>query len=118
VLVITCECNLTADIYVPPSQIADTSELFRIPGRRKLGLKYLAAVLLGISIQSETHDSIEDSRTALALYQKYLELQRDGIVQETLTELYRIGRNTNWQAVAGRDSIDLDKIRAGIASNE
>ena len=37
------------------------------------------------------------SRTALALYNKYCELEAEGLVQETINSLYDIGRDTNWE---------------------
>ena len=46
-------------------------ELFHFKRQRKLSLRFLAAYLLGLDIQHDTHDSIEDSRTALALFHKY-----------------------------------------------
>ena len=45
----------------------------------------------------DTHDSIEDARTALALYRKYLELEASGLVDETINRLYDIGFETNWE---------------------
>lgn len=48
-------------------------ELWSLEQQRKISLRFLAAQLLGESIQGETHDSIEDARTALRLYKKYLE---------------------------------------------
>ena len=45
----------------------------------------------------DTHDSIEDARTALALYDKYRELERSGTVQQTLQHLYDVGRDTHWE---------------------
>ena len=38
-----------------------------------------------------------DRRTALALYNKYLELQSEGHVQDTINKLYDIGRETQWE---------------------
>ncbi|WWD08075.1 hypothetical protein V865_006185 [Kwoniella europaea PYCC6329] len=59
----------TINIFVPPSQVMDTVNLFTIPGRhRKLSLKFLAWFLLKKDIQTNTHDSIEDSKFALLLY--------------------------------------------------
>ncbi|CAM9483935.1 unnamed protein product, partial [Chrysoparadoxa australica] len=58
------------NLAVPPSQVIDTLQLWSVPGRRKISLRFLAHHLLGMSIQGETHDSIEDSRIALCLYEK------------------------------------------------
>jgi len=50
-------------------QVVDTVELFHFKRQRKLSLRFLAAYLLGASIQKDTHDSIVDARTALQLFQ-------------------------------------------------
>lgn len=42
-------------------------------------------------MQVATHDSIEDARTALLLYHKYLELKQAGTLQETLKDIYEKG---------------------------
>jgi PAB-dependent poly(A)-specific ribonuclease subunit 2 len=54
-------------------------------------------LLLGITIQSVTHDSIEDARTALRLYQHYQQLERKGNVISTLKELYEVGKRLQWK---------------------
>ena len=53
----------------------------------------------GMDIQSETHDSIEDARTALQLYRKYLELteQDPEAWQRELKRLYSEGRSLQWK---------------------
>jgi PAB-dependent poly(A)-specific ribonuclease subunit 2 len=48
--------------------------------------------------QTETHDSIEDACTALALYRRYVELQAEGEFEITLQGLYALGHATNWKA--------------------
>jgi len=61
--------NFTTDIYVPPEQIIDTVQIFFIKNRqRKISLRFLAWYLLKEDIQVETHDSIEDARTVMALF--------------------------------------------------
>lgn len=84
------------NIVVPPDQVIDTVELFHIPRQRKISLKFLAAFLLNLDIQTGTHNSIEDARTALALYQAYLGLIEAGQFEPTLNQIYHIGRLTNW----------------------
>lgn len=51
-------------------QVIDTVNLWSLSGQRKISLRFLAHYLLGMNIQGETHDSIEDARIALALYNK------------------------------------------------
>ncbi|KAL9483833.1 hypothetical protein ACSS6W_002622 [Trichoderma asperelloides] len=86
------------NIHVPKSQIIDTIDLFFLKSRlRKLSLAFLAWYLLKEDIQMETHDSIEDSRTALQLYRKYLEFKDAGILDAMLQDIYRAGRDVNFK---------------------
>ncbi|KAH7175699.1 ubiquitin carboxyl-terminal hydrolase-domain-containing protein [Dactylonectria macrodidyma] len=86
------------NIHVPKCQVIDTIDLFYLKSRlRKLSLAFLAWYLLKEDIQLETHDSIEDSRTALKLYRKYLEFQDAGILETMLQDIYRAGRDVNFK---------------------
>ncbi|KOS19863.1 PAB-dependent poly(A)-specific ribonuclease subunit PAN2 [Escovopsis weberi] len=86
------------NIHVPKSQVIDTIDLFFLKSRlRKLSLAFLAWYLLKEDIQMDTHDSIEDSRTALKLYRKYLEFQDAGILEPMLQDIYRAGRDVNFK---------------------
>lgn len=45
-------------------------------------------------MQAETHDSIEDARTALQLYELHQRLEAEGTWEERLEDVYREGRLT------------------------
>eukprot|EP01132_Coremiostelium_polycephalum_P009743 gene9743-11964_t len=85
------------NIYVPPEQVIDTVELFQLKNQRKLSLRFLSYILLKKEIQSETHCSIEDARTAMELYKTYLELVKNKEFDETLNKIYEIGRQYNFK---------------------
>ena len=86
------------NIHVPKSQVLDTVDLFYIKSRqRKLSLRYLAWYLLKEDIQQDTHDSIEDARTALRLWRKYEEFRDAGIVMPMLEEVYREGKKWGYK---------------------
>ena len=63
-----------------------------------ISLKFLAAYVLDADIQDEVHDSIEDAKTALMLYKKYLEYkeQGDDVLHNKLVEIYDLGHQNNW----------------------
>jgi len=84
------------NILVPPHQVFDTVELFHLKRQRKLSLKFLASFLLNIDIQTKTHCSVEDARTALALYNVYIKLVQDGTLEQILHKIYHVGRMSNW----------------------
>ncbi|CAK7564319.1 MAG: poly(A)-specific ribonuclease [Sporothrix epigloea] len=93
------------NIQVPKAQIIDTIDLFFLKTRlRKLSLAFLAWCVLKENIQLETHDSIEDARTALKLYRKFLEYDDAGILELQLQEIYREGRETNFKPPKRDDS--------------
>jgi PAB-dependent poly(A)-specific ribonuclease subunit 2 len=86
-------------IQVPRAQTIDTIELIFLPSRlRKLSLAFLAWYLLKEDIQLETHDSIEDARTALKLYRKWEEYTNAGVLEQILQEIYAVGRDLNFKA--------------------
>ncbi len=89
----------TINIHVPRAQVVDTFDLFYIKSRqRRLSLRFLAWFLLKEDIQLETHDSIEDARTALRLYRKYEEFLDAGILEAMLNDIYARGREVGYKA--------------------
>ena len=84
----------------PPSHGAIAQvDLFYLPGSRRISLRFLAWHLLGQQMSNrlqDTHDSIEDARTALQLYAKYREIVSLGTLDETIRQLYDVGRDTQW----------------------
>ncbi|KAI0467541.1 PAB-dependent poly(A)-specific ribonuclease subunit PAN2 [Xylaria cf. heliscus] len=89
------------NVYVPKTQVIDTSNLFFIKERlRKLSLQFLAYTILKEDIQLHTHDSIEDARTALRLYRKYQEYVEAGILETMLQEIYAKGLASNFKPPA------------------
>ncbi|KAK4242788.1 ubiquitin carboxyl-terminal hydrolase-domain-containing protein [Achaetomium macrosporum] len=94
------------NIQVPRAQVIDTIEVFYLKSRlRKLSLAFLAWYLLKEDIQLETHDSIEDARTALKLYRKYLEFDDAGILEPMLEDIYKAGRATNFKPPRKDDQV-------------
>jgi len=94
------------NIQVPKSQVIDTIDLFFLEvRRRKLSLAFLAWYLLKEDIQMETHDSIEDARTALKLYRKYLEFNDAGILNTMLLDIYREGQKMNFKPPRKEDQV-------------
>src|SRR5882762_6732431 len=82
-----------ADIFVPPDQVIDTVDLYFLKSRqRRLSLRFLSWFVLREKIQLDMHDSIEDARSALMLYNAYYEFEEQGIFDDKLEELYREGR--------------------------
>lgn len=86
------------NLVVPPEQVIDTVFLFQSPNsKRMVSLRFLARHFLGLSIQGETHDSVEDAKTALALYHKYKDLEAANCALEAIEELYAIGKGCGWK---------------------
>ncbi|KAI9283728.1 ubiquitin carboxyl-terminal hydrolase-domain-containing protein [Umbelopsis sp. AD052] len=93
------------NILVPPEQVIDTLDIYYMRNRqRKISLRFLAWALLQLDIQQVTHNSIEDAKTALLLYKKYLELRENGTFGTVLEEIYEKGRKSNWLKATPKDS--------------
>ncbi|KAK6190508.1 hypothetical protein SNE40_002365 [Patella caerulea] len=101
------------NILVPKDQVIDTVELFHLPRQRMISLKFLASYYLKLNIQSFTHDSVEDARTALRLYLKYKELDDESKekVQASIKEMYEVGRKTQWKI----PDIEEDSVDTAVA---
>jgi PAB-dependent poly(A)-specific ribonuclease subunit 2 len=93
------------DIYIPPEQIIDTVNIYHLAHRqRKLSLRFLAWAVLHSAIQADTHDSIEDARTALQLYEEHNRLEAEGTWEDVLEDVYREGKQTvrlSWHIFGG-----------------
>ncbi|KAG6850532.1 hypothetical protein H0H93_012148 [Arthromyces matolae] len=86
------------DIFVPPEQVIDTVDLYFMKSRqRRLSLRFLSWLVLHEQIQADTHDSIEDARSALKLYNAYSEFEAAGTFDQKLDELYAEGRLYNFR---------------------
>jgi PAB-dependent poly(A)-specific ribonuclease subunit 2 len=95
--------RLLVDIYVPPERVIDTVDLYFLRERqRRLSLRFLSWFVLHENIQTDTHDSIEDARSALMLYTAYQDFEARGILDEKLDELYREGRKHVGSTPTGR----------------
>ncbi|KAF1813417.1 cysteine proteinase [Eremomyces bilateralis CBS 781.70] len=90
----------TINIHVPKAQVVDTVDIFFLKhwGGRKLGLRFLAWLLLKEDIQTGMHDSVEDSLTALNLWKKYQEYVEAGTWENRLEWIYQRGRELGWKA--------------------
>ena len=93
------------NIVVPPAQIVDTVELFHFKRQRKLSLRFLASYLLKMDIQQTTHDSIEDARVAVRLYDEYTKLCASGTFREKLLEMYRFGKTHGFTGEKRPDTV-------------
>jgi PAB-dependent poly(A)-specific ribonuclease subunit 2 len=95
-----------ANIFIPPEQVRDTVDLWRLPKQRKISLRFLASYLLKEDIQDEIHDSIEDAKTALLLYRHYESTAAQGPehLAATLRDLYEYGNRNNW-------TLGLDRLK-------
>ncbi|KAF9632784.1 hypothetical protein BFW01_g3647 [Lasiodiplodia theobromae] len=85
----------TINIHVPKAQVVDTVDLYFIPARqRKLSLRFLAWIVLEEDIQQDTHDSVEDARTALKLWKHWRSVEiAEGraVCEEMVRDIYKRG---------------------------
>lgn len=96
------------NIYVPPEQVIDTVDLYFLKSRqRRLSLRFLSWFILREHIQTDTHDSIEDARSALRLYNAYHEFEEQGIFDQKLDEIYREGRPLGFKPPILANTSDL-----------
>ncbi|KXT04451.1 hypothetical protein AC578_3579 [Pseudocercospora eumusae] len=107
----------TINIHVPESQVIDTQDLFSLKSRtrRKLSLRFLAWVILKADIQANSdmgHDSIEDARTALRLWRKYLEYDSAGVLEQMMDEIYNKGRSMDFKPPSDRKQPDTPTASA------
>ncbi|CDK24431.1 unnamed protein product [Kuraishia capsulata CBS 1993] len=88
----------TINIQVPQEQVRDTINMFYLKKeKRVLSLKFLVYILLNERVQTGNHDSIEDARSALLLYRKYLDLEARGELQIALNKIYSEGQYTRFK---------------------
>ncbi|KAL7004824.1 poly(A)-specific ribonuclease [Cystobasidiomycetes sp. EMM_F5] len=104
------------NIHVPPEQIVDTVNIYHLAHRhRKISLRFLSWVVLHQDIQSSgSHDSVEDARTALQLYEKYNQLEAQGDWESTLEDIYREGGKLGWKA-PGATTVEPPAVTPNIS---
>jgi len=86
----------------PKKSVFDTVDIFGLPQQRKMRLQYLAYKVLGFLMQQSSagHDSIEDSVTALKLYDYYTDMKalpEKSAWSMRLQRLYDDGRKDGFQ---------------------
>lgn len=94
----------TANLFVPPSQIVDTVEIYHKPAQRFVSLRFLANFVLKRDMQQDIHDSVEDATAAFELFKAAVELKRQGRFEALLDELYAHGQKTDWKIGVEDDS--------------
>jgi len=85
------------NMFVPPNQIVDTVVILRREKSRMISLRFLANCLLGRDMQQDSHDSIEDARVAYEVYLKAVDLKKRGVFDQILSQIYDLGRQTEWK---------------------
>ena len=110
----------TINIRVPKEQVIDTVELFydrRRGGGRKLSLRFLSWLLLGVRVQEGDdsqgvdsnateahkgeriagHDSVEDARMALRLWAVRKDAELMGKTEKMIEQVYKRGREVGFK---------------------
>ncbi|KAF8894503.1 ubiquitin carboxyl-terminal hydrolase-domain-containing protein [Infundibulicybe gibba] len=101
------------NLFVPPDQVIDTVDLYFLRARqRRLSLRFLSWFVLHENIQTDTHDSIEDARSALRLYVAYQNFEKDGIFDKKLEELYKEGKQYNFKPPAPSPTVPSQVVDA------
>ncbi|KAJ1994810.1 poly(A)-specific ribonuclease [Coemansia spiralis] len=86
-------CN----IVVPVAQQQDTMVLFQSARHiRPIALRFLYWFFFGETVQVGEHSSVEDARTALSVYEKYVEIG-EARVDEVLDQIYEMGAKLAWK---------------------
>jgi PAB-dependent poly(A)-specific ribonuclease subunit 2 len=95
------------DIFVPPERVIDTVDLYYVKERhRRLSLRFLSYYVLKQHIQIDTHDSIEDARAALLLYEEYIKHESQGTFDDLLKDIYNEGKRlVRWSTQFGSFSL-------------
>lgn len=107
------------NMHVPESQVIDTQDLFslvRFKSQRKLSLRFLAWAVLHEDIQQNLlagHDSIEDARTALKLWRKYLDVKAAGKFDKLMEDVWLTGKAMEFRVPVERDGRRLPETPVG-----
>jgi hypothetical protein len=98
--------------------VLDTVDIYFLASRqRRLSLRFLTWIVLKEQIQQDTHDSIEDARSALKLWQAFLKFEEDGVWDQKLEELYREGKKVvSGFGCLGRPGMSADVYSARLLS--
>ncbi|KAK8177570.1 PAB-dependent poly(A)-specific ribonuclease subunit PAN2 [Phyllosticta citrichinensis] len=98
----------TINIHVPRLQVVDTVDLYYIPARqRKLSLRFLAWIVLQEDVQTGTHDSVEDARTALKLWKHWRHVELDegrAVCEDMVKDIYKRGWEVGFKVPGGGSS--------------
>jgi PAB-dependent poly(A)-specific ribonuclease subunit 2 len=87
----------TANLAVPENQIIDTVEIYHKPAHRYVSLRFLTNFVLKRDMQQDVHDSLEDARAAMELYQTSIALKQQGKFDMLLDDLYEYGQKADWK---------------------